>query len=621
MSQSKEKEEAQPWDRLEFGVNALNADAPAPNLGSHHSNHVEHAPDQKDQKNESFYDALKAENEVNPRPSDTQSHAKLRQLNTEDRKWSVGGLGLPRINTEALAATQNEHNMSFRDGLRMYPKAILWSAGISLAIVGEGFDTALVNSLFAFNTFKRSYGQEIAPGAYEIPTRWQIALSNGATVGAVIGLVANGWLTERFGFRKTLMCALLTLIAFIFLTFFAYNIGTLLAGQILLGIPWGICSTLTMSYAAEVMPLALRGYLISNINLCWIIGQIIAQGTLRGLVDLTTDWSYRIPFAIQWFWAGLVLVITFFAPESPWFLVRKGKLEQARGVLIRLASKHQNFNPDNVIAMMQHTDLVEKQLNNGKKERNDLTYLECFRGTNLRRTEIASCVFMTQNLVGLPLLGFSAYFFRAIGFGTKRTFDLTLAMYGLAVIASLLSLILLKLLGRRTIYLWGIVSCLVVLVVASILGTLTESTGTLWGQAGMLITFIFVFDTTVGPVTYTLVAELPSTRLRVNTIVIARICYNLSGIVTNIIASYSLNPTAWDLAGKSNWIWVGTCAVCLVYCYWRLPETKGLTYHELDILFEKGASARKFGAIQKKLDESGYFGFYDDHPDAEAAWT
>jgi SP family general alpha glucoside:H+ symporter-like MFS transporter len=137
----------------------------------------------------------------------------------------------------------------------------------------------------------------------------------------------------------------------------------------------------------------------------------------------------------------------------------------------------------------------------------------------------------------------------------------------------------------------------------------------------LVIIFIFCFDATVGPVTYTLVGELPSTRLRVNTIVLARISYNISGMITNFINLRALNPLAWNLQGKSNWIWAGTCLACLVYCWFRLPETKGLTYHELDILFEKKANARKFASIQRRLDETGYFGFYDHRASSsEAAW-
>lgn len=269
--------------------------------------------------------------------------------------------------------------------------------------------------------------------------------------------------------------------------------------------------------------------------------------------------------------------------------------------------------------MMRHTDEVEKQLNNGKAERNDLSYLECFRGTNLRRTEIACMIFMTQNMCGLPLISFAAYFYSEIGFSQLLAFDLTLGMHGLAFMACLLALLLLKKFGRRTIYLGGLSCACVILLVAAILGTLPETRATLWGQAAMVICFIFVFDLTMGPITYSLVAEIPSTRLRVNTVSLARISYNVNALITNIISAHALSPLSWNLQGKTNWIWCGSCLLCLIYCYFRLPEPRGLTYHELDILFEKKASARKFAVIQKRLDETGYFGFYEQG-EGDAAW-
>lgn len=356
--------------------------------------------------------------------------------------------------------------------------------------------------------------------------------------------------------------------------------------------------------------------------MCWVIGQIIALAVLRALLDTNSQWSYRIPFGLQWVWVVIVFVGAFLAPESPWWLVRNGRIDEARGVLIRLAQKDQSFNADNVIAMMQHTDEVEKQLNNGQTQRNDLSYFECFRGTNRRRTEVACMVFMIQNLSGLPLIAFAAYFYRNIGFDIKTSFNITLGMHGLAIIACLLSLVLIRHFGRRQIYLCGLAACFTVLLVASTIGSFAETQATLWGQATMVICMIFVFDLTVGPVTYSLVAEMPSTRLRVNTVVLARVSYNLCAIVTNAINTRALNPLAWNLHGKANWIWTGACLVCFVYCWFRLPETKGLTYHELDILFEKRAPARKFGSIQKKLDETGYFELYDQRPSVaeQAAW-
>ena len=129
-----------------------------------------------------------------------------------------------------------------------------------------------------------------------------LSLSNGSTAGSVVGLFANGVLTEYFGYRKTMIGALIALAAFIFLSFFAFNLGTLLAGQILCGLSWGVFSTLTTTYAAEIMPLTLRGYLTANTNLCWLIGQIIANGILRGLLPLEVNMV--LPYPI-WIAVGL----------------------------------------------------------------------------------------------------------------------------------------------------------------------------------------------------------------------------------------------------------------------------------------------------------------------------
>ena len=58
--------------------------------------------------------------------------------------------------------------------------------------------------------------------------------------------------------------------------------------------PWGTFQTMSVSYAADVMPVHLRQYLTTYVNLCWVIGQIIASGVLRGLVGNDTQWAYRV---------------------------------------------------------------------------------------------------------------------------------------------------------------------------------------------------------------------------------------------------------------------------------------------------------------------------------------
>jgi SP family general alpha glucoside:H+ symporter-like MFS transporter len=65
--------------------------------------------------------------------------------------------------------------------------------------------------------------------------------SNGARAGEVIGLLINGFVSERFGYRKTMIGALIAMTGFIFILFFAPNVQTLVIGEVFCGIPWGMC--------------------------------------------------------------------------------------------------------------------------------------------------------------------------------------------------------------------------------------------------------------------------------------------------------------------------------------------------------------------------------------------
>jgi MFS transporter, SP family, general alpha glucoside:H+ symporter len=114
--------------------------------------------------------------------------------------------------------------------------------------------------------------------------------------------------------------SLILMIAFIFIPFFSENLPTLLAGEILCGIPWGVFQTLTTAYASEVCPVALRAYLCTYVNLCWVMGQFIASGVLRAVLGRPDQWAYRIPFALQWMWPLPILIGCIFAPESPWYV-------------------------------------------------------------------------------------------------------------------------------------------------------------------------------------------------------------------------------------------------------------------------------------------------------------
>jgi MFS transporter, SP family, general alpha glucoside:H+ symporter len=531
---------------------------------------------------------------------------------------------LRRLSIEARAAAKAEHRMGFFAGCRTYPKAILWSAMLSLTIVMEGYDLTLINSFFAFPTFRRNYGTLHVPvdpnqqPTHQISPAWQSGLTNAAVTGEILGLMLNGYLTDRFGYHKTMVFTLVWMSLFVFLAFFAVNIEMLLAAQVLCGLPWGIFQTLSTTYAAEVMPVVLRSYLTSNVNLCWLIGQLLGSGIVRAMIHNTSEWSYRIPFGLQWAFAIPILVGVCFAPESPWWLVRHDKPGEAKRALKRLTSdggEESEFNADETISMMIHTNEVEKYLSGGKEG-----YMACFRqGSDRRRTEIACMVWVTQAMCGSTLTGYAAYFYEAAGFDVANSFNLTVGMYGIAICGHIMSWFWMRRIGRRTLYLTGLVLSFLILVAGGAVGTVRQTEATSWALGSLIIVLTGVYDSTIGPVCYVLVAEIPSSRLRVKTVVLARVAYNIVSILTNIVTPRMLNPSAWDWAGKSCYFYAGTTVICLVWCWWRLPEPFGLTYLELDILFEKKAKARKFKEFQVNLANSGYFSLTNQGRDASVA--
>ncbi|KAE8453309.1 hypothetical protein EG329_011376 [Mollisiaceae sp. DMI_Dod_QoI] len=498
-----------------------------------------------------------------------------------------------KLNTAALAeaqtATIKEHQMSLWQGIRVYHKAAGWSILLSTTTIMEGYDNALIGSFYAFPAFQKKYGQPLADGSYGLTAPWQAGLSCGMIVGQILGLLLNGIISERLGYKRTMLASLTAVITFVPILFFAQNIQTLVIGELLLGIPLGVFQTLAVAYASEVCPVVLRCYLATYINLSWVIGQLLASIVLRGLLNNTSQWSYRIPFTIQWVWPVPIIVGVIFAPESPWWLVRKGRIEEATAALRRLTrSDTANFDAKETVSMIVHTNELEKEMSAGT------SYWDCFKSANIRRTRLTCFVWAMLVLCGAGLMAYSTYFYEQAGIPTSASFSLSLGQYAIGFFANLFSCYLMRAFGRRSLYVAGLSLLTITLFVIGFLALAGDKTGTSWAIGSLLLVYVFFYNSTSGPVSYSLVAELSSTRLRSKTIVLSRVLYNVLCIVNYIVLPYMLNPTAWNWKGKAGFFWGSTCLLCALWSYFYLPETKGRTYSELDILFEQNIAARKF---------------------------
>lgn len=172
------------------------------------------------------------------------------------------------ITMEAYQATEFERNMSLSQALRLYPRPAAFSIILSLSLVMEGYDTALLGGFFAYPAFRERFGVPVGDGTYQVTASWQSGLQAGVQVGEIAGLFVAGVLADRWGYKKTMLLSQIMMVLVIFLMFFAQSIQMLMVGEVLCGIPWGAFQTLTTTYAAEISPMALRPYLTTFVNLC-----------------------------------------------------------------------------------------------------------------------------------------------------------------------------------------------------------------------------------------------------------------------------------------------------------------------------------------------------------------
>ncbi|KAE8148634.1 general substrate transporter [Aspergillus avenaceus] len=492
---------------------------------------------------------------------------------------------------------EKERRTTFSEAACLYRKAVGWSILLSTAVIMEGYDLLLVTSFFAFQPWAKKYGEPLPNGTYELPAAWQTGLYNGAAVGEIIGLFLNGYLVERLGYRKTMMGALGLITALIFIPFFAPSVQVLQVGSILMGIPWGVFQTLPATYASEVCPVALRGYLTTYINICWVTGQLLASGVLRALLKRSDQWAYRIPYGLQWMWPAPLIIGVALAPESPWWFVRHGKKDSAKASLRRLTvpSADPEFSIDDTVEVMAYTNEIEQEMSQGT------ALVDCFKGYNLRRTEICCLTWAAQQLCGTPFMNNSTYFFIQAGLDESNSFNMSMAQYAIGFVGVLGAWGLMRHAGRRTLYLAGLAILDLLLLGIGLTSIRARSSGAQWAAGSLLLIFALCYNFTVGTVCYSIVSEVSAVRLRPKTVSLARNVYNVASIISGVITPYMLNPTAWNWKSRAGFFWAGICFLCLSWAFFRLPETKGRTYAELDILFERRISARKFASTSVDL--------------------
>ncbi|KAG2129320.1 maltose permease [Suillus cothurnatus] len=476
-----------------------------------------------------------------------------------------------------VQAAATEHAITPGQAVRTYWRAFAWCIFINMGALLWGYDSQVGGGLLSVSSFRRDFGSFI-DGQYVLAASWQSAFNSISSIGGMAGAFSLGYISELFGRRGAVAVACFVSIVGILIQFLTppHKNGMLLAGKLINGFSLGMFVSTAGSYCAEVSPLALRGITTASVNLWINLGQLkrsMSNGVIRGTGNRIDTYAYRLPFALQWIFPVILLAGLPFAPESPWWLVRKGRIDDARKVITRLGGPTIDAN----MQLQQIQDTIELE--------------DSYCG---ERTIVAMMVFVLQQGAGVVfVLGFSTYFFELAGFADTNAFNLGIGVTAIGIVGNLLTFYTVNQLGRRFIFFWGMLACTIVLLLIGFI-SISHTQNARWTVAAFTIIYNFIFQIGIGPLGYVIFAEVSSAKLRSKTVALGIWVNSLSGMVVNIVVP--VNPDEANLGGYVGFIFGGLAFAGTIWTWYFIPETKDRTVDELDVLFEQHVPARQFAA-------------------------
>ncbi|KAH7012940.1 general substrate transporter [Ilyonectria destructans] len=497
----------------------------------------------------------------------------------------------------AARQVEYEKGLSFFQTVRIFWRSTLWILYGQLVVFGYGIDGIIAGNLLAIPKFREDYGELFGEGdaaTYIIPATWQSLYGGISQLGAVIGAALTGWLADRIGRRYTniLSCAVSIVgVAIQYMSTRQGSLALLTAGKAVNGLSIGAWLVIGPLYASEVAPLKLRGWLTAMTNIIQFSGVLVFTGVIYCLGPRNDPDAYIIPFACQWAIPALVLLTAWFWPESPVWLVRTGRIDAAKQSLQRLHHSESSIDKEAIMALIQETVEKEQEF---RKTTESVTYANCFAPMDRQRTLICMFIYGCQYLSGLIfVLGYQSYYYQLAGFSAKMSFLLGMLNNCSMFIANILSWPVLNTIGRRPMIVWGQLACACTLFIIGGF-SLPGHRETYLVTIAFMFLWGFIYQFTLGTVAWTVVAEIPSWRLRSRTQGLANIMLVAVQWLVGFVFPYMFNPDSGNLGGKVGFIFGFTTFIGFLGCWLWLPETRNRTVAELDALYAQNIKPRHF---------------------------
>ncbi|GME43046.1 maltose permease [Neofusicoccum parvum] len=472
-------------------------------------------------------------------------------------------------------------------------RSVVAALGCSTTPILIGYDLTLVGSIIANEEFVKGFGTyNDKVGTWILPADHQLIWTIVQYVSAAACAFAAGFLNDLCGRRFCFFLTVSLTVAGTIAELFSPNWKVWIAAKLLMGMAMGSMQGNTQTYVSEITPVEIRGFTLSLFQFWIVLGSLIASCVLQGTSAIEGSWSWKAAVVTQFGPVALCLILFIpFVPESPYYLVGKGRLDEARAALKKIRGSQAGFDLDEEVRAMQSTLDHERQ---SRADTNQASYLECFQGENLRRTLIACLPVVMQLFMGFPLCGnYLAYFLKLSGI--DDAFLITVISVLCSLISSAFAFFLIERIGRRPQLLAGVCGMLVCLLIIGLLGFF--GSGEIWNSRALsafCIIWAVFYYMSVGAVGWTIVGEISSSRLRAKTTSLAAISSSVFNMAWSIAIPYLVNAEKANLGPKCGLIFLGFGLVFGLTAFFSIPETKGKTFDELDALFAARIPARKF---------------------------
>ncbi len=360
-----------------------------------------------------------------------------------------------------------------------------------------GFDTGVISG--AQNFLQDTAGWGISDSELE----W---VTTAVLIGAVLGAALSGKVTDLLGRKKVII---ITAVIFAFgaiATGAAPTLEMLVVGRIIIGIAIGIASFSVPLYISEVSPTRNRGALVTMNQLMITIG-ILASYISDYLIANDADpFSWRWMFYVGFFPALILFVGMFFLPETPRWLISKGK--EKKGV--------------DVLKKVEDPDLVDTAIRKIKediaRESETATYREVFKPWLRFALIIALGIMFVQQFTGInTIIYYSPKIFKMAGTVSNEASILPAVLLGIVNVGfTLVSIALLDKVGRRPLYFWGLIGMVFALLVigASFFFKNTLGTAMIYFTIGGMFIYLASFAVSLGPLGWLYISEVFPIKVR-----------------------------------------------------------------------------------------------------------